>query len=80
MSCGVGCRCGLVAAAVAGSYSSDLTLSMGTFTGCRCSPKKKKKKKKKTGENFKFMQKNFIRSQIVKEIAQSGSQNTWVLV
>ena len=36
-----------VALVQAGSYSSDLTLSLGTSICCGCGPKKKKKKKKK---------------------------------
>ena len=36
-----------MAVAVAGSYSSDLTPSLGISICGRCSPKKKKKKKKK---------------------------------
>ena len=37
-----------VAVAMAGSYSSKLTPSLGTSTYHRCGPKKAKKKKKKT--------------------------------
>ena len=33
-----------VAVAVAGSCSSNLTPSLGTFICCRCAPKKKKKR------------------------------------
>ena len=35
-----------VAVAVAGSYSSDMTPSLGTSICCKCGPKKKKKKGK----------------------------------
>ena len=37
-----------VAVAVAGSYSSDWTPSLGTSMCCRCSPKIQKTKKKKS--------------------------------
>ena len=48
VSCGVGCRHGsgvAVAMVQAGSYSSDLTPSLGTYICHRCGLKKKKKKK-----------------------------------
>ena len=38
--------------AVAGSYSSDSTPSLGTYISCKCGPKKtgeKKRRKKNTG-------------------------------
>ena len=38
-----------MAVAVAGSYSSDSTPSLGTPICCECGPKKTKKKKKKKG-------------------------------
>ena len=39
-----------VAVAVAGSYSCDLTPSLGTSICCGCGPKKKKKKERKKKE------------------------------
>ena len=47
MSCGEGADTAQIAVPVAkaASYSSDLTLSLGTSVCHRCSPKKKKKKK-----------------------------------
>ena len=48
MSCGVGRRRSSdLAVALAGSYSSDSSPTLGTSTCCGCSPKKKTKLKKK---------------------------------
>ena len=43
VSCDVGCQCGS-GVVLASSYNSNLTPSLGTSIGCRCSPKKKNKK------------------------------------